>query len=170
MTVKWIGAIIIIASCGSFGFSIAAAYKREEQTLLSLIRAVEFMICELEHRVTPLPDLCRMAGMEARGCVGEALQSLSVRLEQQISSDASKCMAEVLACANHIPWRTRTNLNQLGQTLGKFALSGQVSGFKAVAALCQRDLASLSHNKDAKLRSYRTLGICAGVALVILFF
>lgn len=169
MTLKWIGAIIIIACCGGFGFSMAAAYQREEKAMRTLMQAVEFMICELEHRVTPLPELCRMAGLEAGGSVGNVLQTLSARLEQHLTCDAPKCMEEVLSSASQLPWRTRHNLKQLGQTLGRFALSGQISGFKAAAALCQRDLDSLAQDKDAKLRSYRTLGICAGVALVIIF-
>lgn len=169
MTLKWIGAIIIITGCGGFGFSMAAAHKREERELISLIRAVEYMICELEHRMTPLPELCRLAGQGAGGGVGNILCALASHLEECSASDVSDCMVTVLNSFPQLPWRTGNNLKRLGQTLGKFALSGQVSGFQAIISLCKRDLDSLSQDAEAKRRGYRTLGICAGVALVILF-
>lgn len=169
MTVKIIGAVLIIAGCGSCGFSLAAAHKREERALHSLLRAIEMMICELEQRMPPLPELVKMAGAEARGAVGEVFHALSERLETQEDTDASAAMGAILPQFSNIPDRTRQNMRQLGQTLGRFALSGQVSGFRAAAELCKRDLTSLAKDREPRLRSYRTLGICAGVALVILF-
>ena len=63
----------------------------------------------------------------------------------------------------------KCNLQLLGKTLGRFDLQGQLSGIASVKQLCKRDLDGLQNNQELRLRSYRTLGICAGVALVILF-
>lgn len=170
MTIKIFGAILIIAGCGGMGFSFAHAHRREEKSLQSLLRAIELMICELEYRLTPLPELVRLAGAQAQGIVGETFLALANCLEENTQSDAAACMAKVLLRYEKMPWRTRQNLQELGYTLGRFALSGQVSGFQAVAILCKRDLDSLAHDREARLRGYGTLGLCAGVALVILFF
>ena len=62
----------------------------------------------------------------------------------------------------------RRPLRLLGQTLGRFDLPGQLKGIKAVQESCRRELARLERNRDARLRSYQTLGLCAGAALVIL--
>ena len=40
---------------------------------------------------------------------------------------------------------------------------------EAVLQLCKRELDGLYLNRDARLRSYTTLGLCGGIALVILF-
>ena len=71
MNYRWIGAVLVIAGCGGFGFSIAAGYKREESTLRQLIQALNTMEWELSYRLTPLPELCRQAGNEARGALRE---------------------------------------------------------------------------------------------------
>ena len=55
MNYRWIGAVLVIAGCGGFGFSIAAGYKREESTLRQLIQALNTMEWELSYRLTPLP-------------------------------------------------------------------------------------------------------------------
>lgn len=169
MTIKIIGAGLVILSCSAFGFSLASAHKQEECSLQALLRAMEFMICELEFRQTPLPDLCRMASREAGGVVGSILHTVANEMEGQLMADAGACMALVLRKSRNLPVRTERNLQQLGQSMGRFALSGQVSGLRGVSLMCQRDLDSLTLDRDARLRSYRTLGICCGVALAILF-
>lgn len=169
MTWKIMGALLVIAASGGFGFSLAAAYQHSENSLRQLLRGIEFMICELEFRQTPLPELCRMAGSEAGGQVGKVFFTLAEELENQLVADAGTCMAAVVQGFGNLPVRTERNLLQLGHTLGRFALSGQVSGFRSAAALCRRDLESMAMDKDVRLRSYRTLGICCGVALAILF-
>ena len=68
-----------------------------------------------------------------------------------------------------MPEAAKRNLLLLGKTLGRFDLTGQLSGIESVIQLCRRDLDGLLSNQDVRLRSYRTLGICAGIALVILF-
>ena len=64
MTYKWIGAILVVAGCGGFGFSLASAHRREIQLLRHLNICVQYMQCELKYRLTPLQDLCRQAGRE----------------------------------------------------------------------------------------------------------
>lgn len=169
MTLKLIGAALIIIGCGAFGFSMAAGHKKEEFCLQQLIRVIEWMLCELEYRLTPLPELCRMAGQEAKGVVAEVFRKLSQELERQEASDASVCMKHVLQQISGIPSRTAYNLSVLGQSMGRFALSGQATGMRSVIVLCQRDLSGLAVDREARLRGYRTLGICGGVALAILF-
>lgn len=168
MIVKIFGAVLIIVGCAGVGYSLAAAHKKEEKALQALISSIEIMISELEFRLTPLPQLVRLAG-ETEGIVGEILTKLAARLEENQQQDAAACMAQILSGYENIPHRTRHNLVQMGHTLGRFGLSGQVNGFRGISQLCRRDLESLTLDRDARLRGYRTLGICAGVALVILF-
>lgn len=169
MTARILGAVCIVAGCAGFGFSIASTQQKDEKYLLQLMRAVEWMICELEYRMTPLPELCRMAGSEAGGAVGQVLSALAAALDKQEGKLVSDHMEQILGTMPQIPSRTRQNLILLGRSLGKFALSGQVTGLRSALVMCKRDLDGLAVGRDARLRSYRTLGICGGVALVILF-
>ena len=169
MSFKWIGAILVITGCGGMGFAMAAAYKREEWMLRCLINALEYMTCELQFRMTPLPALCRQAGRECRGAVGKVLTDLAEELECQISPDADSCMYAALSRTENLPRETREALRMLGTSLGRFDLQGQLRGLELVRSHCRGILESLSRDRDKRVRSYQTLGVCAGAALAILF-
>lgn len=168
MHYKWIGALLIILGCGGFGFSLAAAHVREEATLRQLIGILDYMACELQFRLTPLPDLCRQAGEETHGKLRQVFLTLAQELDMQVSSDVSACMASALVHAADIPRKSEDNLLLLGASLGRFDLDGQLVGLESVRANCRKDLQSLTNNRDVRLRSYQTLGICTGAAIAIL--
>ena len=169
MNYKWIGAILIVVACGGFGFSLAAMHLREERELRRLIGALDFMECELQYRLTPLPELCRLAGNEGKGCVRDVFLRLAEELDAQVTPDVESCMRASVSAASDIPVCTREALLNLGQTLGRFDLPGQLKGLESVRTACRQRLGELTQNKEPRLRSYQTLGICAGAALAILF-
>lgn len=169
MNLKLIGAILIIAGCGGVGFSMAATHRREEAALRQLIRALDYMGCELQYRLTPLPELCRNAAGECTGIVSTVLAKLAKELEAQIAPDAVSCMNAALSKAARLPQRTKKNLQLLGSSLGQFDLQGQLTGLEAARIQCRRELDELSKDRDVRLRSYQTLGLCVGSALAILF-
>lgn len=169
MAYKWIGACLIIASCGGFGLMLCALHKNEEWMLRQLVAALDDMECELQYRLTPLPDLCRNAGGHSKGCIRSFLLSLAEELEYQINSDVSASVNIALQKAGPLPEKTKLNIIQLGNSLGRFDLDGQLKGLEAVRHRCREDLQELTEDKTVRLRSYQTLGLCAGAALVILF-
>lgn len=169
MSYKWIGVIFVIVGCGGFGFSIGATQVMEEKTLRQLICALDYMECELQFRLTPLPDLCRQAGVNARGCIRDVFLKLSIELETQLSPDVDCCMRRVLEKIQNLPKHTQEALLELGQSLGRFDLQGQLKGLEIVRAACRRRLEQLTTNKEPRIRSYQTLGLCAGAAIAILF-
>ena len=148
---------------------MAAAHRREEKSLRQLIRALDFMGCELQYRLTPLPELCRCAAAESVGAVSHLLANLATELEAQVAPDAASCMNAALSKTKGLPQRTRKNLMLLGSSLGQFDLQGQLTGLEAARKQCRRELDELSRDRDVRLRSYQTLGLCAGSALAILF-
>ncbi len=169
MNYTWIGAFLVIASCGGAGFCMAAAYRREEQSLHQLLSSLNFMECELQYRMTPLPDLCRQAGKESNGSVSRILMLLAQELDGQISPDVQSCMSVTLANQKNLPQYTQEALELLGKSLGRFDLEGQLNSLETVRAYCRRQLDYLSDNRETRIRSYQTLGLCAGAALAILF-
>ena len=169
MMTKIIGAAMIITGCGAVGFSMAAAHRREEKALRELVRALDYMGCELQYRLTSLPELCRCAATESGGVIAQVLNHLAVELEAQVAPDASSCMNAALSKTKGLPQRTKKNLQTLGISLGQFDLQGQLTGLEAARKQCRRELEELSKDRDVRLRSYQTLGLCAGSALAILF-
>ena len=166
--IKWIGAICVIGACGMFGFSMASASRREEMALRHMLGALDYMQCELQFRMTPLPELCRQAGEHNRNLIGNILLMLARELECRISPDAERCVESVLQSGEVLPRRSRKAFEILGTTLGNFDVEGQVRGLEGVRNFCRQELEGLMANRDQRLRSYRTLGLCAGAAIVIL--
>lgn len=168
MDIKWFGAMLIVSGCGAVGFVIAAAYRREEKELRQLSGALDYMACELQYRLTPLPDLCGQAAEECQGSVGRILKDLQEELKLQSLPDVECCVRAALSREGDYPQRICRAFQILGTSLGRFDLEGQLKGLEAVRNYCRRELEELSCGRDARLRSYQTLGICTGAALAIL--
>lgn len=169
MSYKWIGAIMVFLACGGFGFSLAASELREEAALRELTRILDFMECELQYRLTPLPELCRQASRESSGVMRKVFVALSERLDAHTSLDVAGCMCSAVADVAELPSVSKAMLVSLGNSMGRFDLVGQLKGLDCVRRECRTKLSTLAENKRSRLRSYQTLGLCAGAALAILF-
>lgn len=169
MSSKWIGAMFIIVGCGGCGFSAAAASIRETRMLQGLLKAVRLMECELQYKLSPLPDLCRQAGLDTSGTVREVFVNLARELDWQTEPDVRSCMLEAIEKSHAMPGRVRNLFCQLGDSLGRFDLSGQLKELQCLHTTCESELQKVTYHQDTRLRSYRTLGLCAGIALAILF-
>ena len=169
MNYKLIGGFLVVLCCGGFGFGICAACKHEEWMLRQLASALDFMLCELQYRLTPLPELCRQAGLHGKGVIGQIFCAFGEELENCLNSNVDTCMEQILHNNERLPRQLRENLELLGTSLGRFDLDGQVEGLERVRQQCRHDIAQLSADKQQRFRSYQTLGLCAGAALVILF-
>ena len=168
MIIKLFGVILTVLGCGSVGVQIAANYRSEEKALQNLQKILDFMDCELQYRLTPLPQLCRQAGNIYKQTPGRVFSELAAEMESQISPDLACCMSAVLQKNRDVPPLTRNILSNLGVLIGKFDLNGQLQGLNSARADCKRHLDALRNNRDSRLRSYQTLGLCAGAALAIL--
>ena len=168
MGYKWIGVLLIVSSCTACGFSVAAGKRREEKLLYHLLRILEIMEAELQYRLTPLPELCRMAIGETRGALRNVFLNLHRELCMQKLPDAGSCMSAAVGKCGELPHRIRSILSQLGYSLGRYDLDGQLQGIRAVYRRSEAALESIRKNREERLRSYQTLGICAGAALAII--
>ena len=167
MSLKLIGTFVVIIGCGGFGFRLAAAHRREEKDLRQLLTVLDQIQCELEYRLTPLPELCRLAGESSSGNIRKLFFDLCRELERQIAPDAQCCMNAAASALEFSPV-IKNLLRDLGRTLGRFDLPGQLRGIEAVRQEAVLALDKLTKNQDVRLRSYQTLGLCAGAALAIL--
>lgn len=166
--IRIIGACCIVTGCGGFGFSMAAASRREEEQLVFLLRALEYMSCELSYRQTPLPQLCRGAAEGGKGVVSAFFLELAKELEKQTAPDVQVCVHEVMAKLE--PGRELARLlRELGATLGRFDLPGQLRGLESAIRSAEDALRALRDGAADRRRSYQTLGLCAGAAMAILF-
>lgn len=167
--VRLLGAALILAGCGGFGFTLSAARRREIRMLRQLIRALQEVQWELKYRMTALPELCRTAAMASGGILKDIFLELAGKLERREVMDLSGSLNAIVS-EREVPRRVKQNLRQLGASLGRYDLEGQLQGLEAVRRQCRKDLKELEENCASQLRSYQTLALCAGAALAILFF
>ena len=167
MYIRWIGAALILAAGGGFGLFLVHDHRKEEWALEELIRVLDLIISEIQFRMTPLPQLCAMAANQGKGAIKHVFSALEAETLLQTQPDGAACMNHALERVGMIPRHTYRNLKMLGQTLGRFDAEGQLRGMEAVKTMCIRDLKALQDNRDIRMRNYQTLGICAGIALVI---
>lgn len=166
--IRMMGAALLMAGCGGFGFSLAAAHRREAGMLRRMLGALQEMEWELKYRLTELPELCRIGADAAGGTLREIFRELADKLERSDVTDISACLNGILS-RREMPRKVRRNLKQLGRSLGRFDLEGQLQGLQAVRQQCRKDLRELEENSIQRMRNYQTLALCAGAALAILF-
>lgn len=169
MTIKFIGAVFVILGCGAYGFLIALSHKNEETSLRQFLSVLDYIECDIRYRLTPLPDLCRKAAAITGGALRNVFSILASEFDGQISPDAKSCVAAALEKSKNLPKLTRGAMELLGNALGCFDLEGQLIGIEAVRNESRRILDIYTNNQDVRLRSYQTLGLCAGAAIAIIF-
>ena len=165
--IRFLGAGCIAFGSTAFGFAMAAASRREEEQLRLLVRVLEFMSCELSYRLTPLSGLCREAAGMGRGPVVEFFLDLARLLEQQTEPDVQGCVRSIMEKQEFYGELHRL-LTELGSTLGRFDLPGQLRGLEAAIRSAEESLRRVREGAPERRRSYQTLGLCTGAAMAIL--
>ena len=169
MILKLIGALFVVVGCGGIGFRIASNHRFEEKNLRQLIGILDYMECELQYRSTALVELCEQTAQQCQGKMKSFFITLYEELASQISPDVGLCMDITLQRCADLPEQIKELCKTLGRNLGKFDLQGQLKGLEVTRKECREKLEVLLFNKDTRIRSYQTLGLCAGAALAILF-
>ena len=149
--IRYIGAFCIVAACGACGFSMAAGVKNIQKNLKSLQDALELIQCQMEFRLTELPELCDLVQAACPGAVGRFFASLGSTLQQ---GELCRVPEAVAVC--------------LARNTDQMELAAQLQGLEAARSECALALAKLEQEKMGMLRSYRALGLCGGAALAIL--
>lgn len=164
--IRWIGAACIVGSCGCCGFRMALAQLREETAVKELLRFIADIRCELEFQLTPLPELIQNGLKRTHGSLRRTLLRFEENLRNYSLPDAGSCMA--LALEEGLPLGLESLLRHLGDSLGRYDLSGQMEGLRSVEEACHNREAELKQERSIHVHSCRILGFCAGIALVIL--
>jgi len=168
MTIRFIGACFILFSCGSFGFLISRSAKKEIYALENFVIAMEYMECELRYRMTPLPNLCCKTASVTKGTVSKLFELLCSELEAQISPNVSVCMSSALYKCRDVPGKIVVLWESMTERLGIFDLDGQIRVLSSLREEAKNMLKLCKQGHDARSRSYKTIAVCAGAAIVIL--
>lgn len=168
MILRIYGAVFIVLGCGGISLIAANYIKHEISMIKQFISALEYMVCDLQFRHTPLSELFRKASDICNGTLKKLFAEVAAYMELQQYPDATECMKVTISHYTGLPKRMRCELEHLSQSLGIFDLQGQIDSLEAVKGESLWLLKQYSQNLDVRLRSYRALGICLGAAIAIL--
>lgn len=169
MTIRILGALLIVSGCTGVGYAMSYCFRREEQAMEDLVKCLEWMVCEMNYRMPPLAALFLDAANMSKGTLSQTMERFAVELQQQVSPNPAICMYTAIAAVPTLPERVSAHLQTLATNLGYFDLEGQLDRLEAAVSMCRQDLHRMSSGKEIRMRNYQTLGLCAGVALVIIF-
>lgn len=167
MTLKVIGAVLIISGTGIAGMFVVRNHKQTVNMLAQFIYALDEIQNELRYRRSPLSDVFRKIRTNSVP-LNTFFTCLSDELDGQISPDTYCCVNAALSQTKDLPKELSRQILLMGKTLGYFDIEGQLKGLSVVKEGCKVILNTFTTNQEVRLRSYQSLAICAGVAAVIL--
>ena len=160
---------MIISGCGLFGIMTASSYRKEIKTLGSFIDLINAIECELQYKANKLQDVFGNLADSMKSPISDFCRILSAEFDSQVQPCVPDCVYAALAKCRNIPKSTEAHIAKMGITLGRFDLNGQLLELCALRKEVESALLKLSVQQDAKTRNMKTLAVCAGAAIVILF-
>ena len=167
MSIRIFGAILIITGCSFLGAMIS---RREKLVLLQLEEfacVLEKLICELEYRRTPLPELFRSMDNNT-GFLGGIFRRIADEMDTQIKPRVSDCVQAVLCECNDLPNTTQMYLLRMGESMGRFDVEGEIMCIGSLQDELMEKLTTMRHTLKDKTKTNQTLWVCAGVTAAVL--
>lgn len=161
------GILLVILGAAGTGGSMAWGVYRSNTLLRQLLAAMELLHSELSFRRTPLPEAMEALSKAGQGSTADFFRAMArdLHLRQERSVDA--IMRKNLMRSSFTP-PARRILQQLGSGLGQYDLEGQLRSVALAEKRLQERLDESRSQQSGRIRSYCTLGICAGLAIAIL--
>lgn len=167
-----LGAALVLAAAGMLGAVVARAYQERPQVLRALQGALAFLATEIAYAATPLPEALLRAARLSSGPVAGFLRDVGEALQ----NDPGTPVAEVWrrAAARRPHWCLTPDdeavLLDLGATLGQSHAADQEKHLRLALAQLARLQERAEAQRDAQVRLWRCLGLCAGGFLVLLLY
>lgn len=168
LPVRLIGAVLIVSSSGWVGLHAAASLRRMTRSLEEFHAALEWMRSELSFTGIPYPELCRQMEGRAKGPVSAFFHALSEDAAGETFSPVGATNRALHAAHLSLPPAAFCALEQLFDGFGRFDLSGQIRQIELASEAVSRQADALRGQVDSRCRVYEMLGICTGIAVMIL--
>lgn len=167
---KLVGMVFIVAAAGSAGFRIAASLRRRCSLLRLLLTALRILKNEISFCATPLPQAFALMAVSVQGAPERVFSAVAKQMDQRRWLTPQGAMEQALAEESELGQDEQIHdaLMKLAAGLGKYDRDSQLQTMEVVAADLEALLQAAQHECSMHSRTYRTLGICAGLAAAIL--
>lgn len=161
------GALVLLAS-GSFGITAGVRYYRAARHLQAFCRAVELLRCEINYSLQPLPEVCALVADRLTGPPAAFFRCFAAQLREPVSRDRAAAAALEAARGLQLPQDAVMAVLELCSALGRYDLDGEDRMLDLTAKRLQAALARCEAEKRPRAKCYAALGLCTGLALLIL--
>lgn len=168
MIIRLMGACMVIAGCTVCGVITSCNQKKGIETLEELVWVLDSLTCELEYNRTPLPELCRRIAKSRTGMLRTFFIHLADEMDSQIKPSVPSCVGAALQNSPGLPQEVQSLLYQLGDSMGRFDVEGEILSLQALRSAAEQRLDVMRIARKEKGKTNQTLWVCAGVAAAVL--
>ena len=168
--IRLFGASLVVLAASAAGFGFAKNVRLQCAQLDALSWALETMASEMSARLTPLPEIFLLLGSGAQKDVSLFFKTAAMALTTPPGCTVPVAFKRGFAAAmNFRPGEQAVQaLYALSAGLGRFTLERQLAAIEQAKTAVTMELLSLQAQKQARCRSYGTIGVCAGLALAVI--
>ena len=167
---KIAGIVFVVVSTVSIGLYFSHAVHVRCELIGQLIIALRLLKSEIFSHGTPLPEAFGTIAAATNDCTADYFSGAAKAMNQKpwISPSESLRMSEIhlSQIAENDP--VRQILRDFSAGIGRFDLDNQLQCIESAIARLEALHYTAEQDKTVRCRTYRTLGLCAGLALVIL--
>lgn len=170
---KLAGAICIVFAGTMLGFFQALSLAQRPRQIRHLIQALQRLETEITYGFTPLPDALRSIAATLTGPLSAMLGQAADGLADGRGGTASESWQRAVeGCWNRTAMKSseRDIVRQLGFSLGQSGREDQTKHLRLAISQLQAEEASASDEQKRYGSMWRSLGLLAGVLIVILMY
>lgn len=170
---KFLGAVLLFSVCTFFGFWKSRLFVRRSEELRQLRGSLSALETEITYGATPLYLACKHIGERESGPVGRFFNRVANRLSQSDGLSAFECWQQALTDTKPelaILEQDRKILIRLGSKIGLSDKQDQIHHLRLAQTTLETEESHAIKEQEKYEKMYRSLGVLAGVLLVILMY
>ena len=167
---KLAGVLFVVISAASVGFRFSYAVRQRCGLLGQLILALRLLKSELSAHGTPIPEAFAFLAAATKGSAADYFSMASKQMHQKkwMTPEKSLEIASDKLRELSADDPVRMVLHDMALSIGRFDLESQLTGIDCAVARLEEIRNLSEQEKTLRCRTYRALGLCAGLALAIL--
>ncbi|MBE5962664.1 MAG: hypothetical protein E7256_15015 [Lachnospiraceae bacterium] len=169
--IKILGCVLIIGSSTGMGFLFGSEIKKRIEDLKSAKTFAILLSGDIRYAKTALPEALSNVARRHEGRLGPFLKKVAKELDSYSGTSLyeiwKRAVKEELSKTS-LTAKDKENLLHLGESLGNLDKDTQVTTIEWYIAQVEEDMKAVSADAKEKIKLYRSLGVLAGIFVVVL--
>lgn len=170
MTVKLVGAVLVLISATAIGFLLSMQIKEQEQWLVDIKMSLFLLEGELEYHQIPLPEALHLTGKKHGGRMQKFYLCTAEKLEKKEEGPLGylweKTAEEVL---KSVPLKKeqKEGFMEIGRYLAEADSNVRKNALEFYFSRLEEEIVCIRETGREKARLYRILGLLGGIFLLV---